>query len=202
MKLLYCGVCNDLIQLRNDLRGCCCGCQIGRYLDDNHTVEIASKYIDDGKLIGVSNRLLMGDVVCDPVGDVVLRDPLEDGGYFAKQNSNITVIPWNSGDTDVVYGEWDAMRATLLSNMQAELFGELTDPAVARDKLKDAFAGPEAMNYTGAAARVGCGVSHMMELLHVLALDDVEAFEALQKDNKRMGTSCEPVERVAEVNDA
>lgn len=180
MKLLYCNICNDLIQLRNDLRGCFCGCQIGRYLDDNHTVEIASKYIDDGKLIGVTQRFLTRGAS---------HDPLEDGGYFAKQNSCITVIPWNSGDSDVVYGDWDAMRATLLDNTRAELFGELTDPEVANDRIRGAFAGRGDVDYADGAAIVGCGVSHLEKLMQVLYLDDSETFEKIRAENKRAGVS-------------
>ena len=113
MKLLHCSRCNELVQLRNELRCCPCGSQIGQYLEDDLTVKIASKYLDDAKLIGVSNLFLR---------DGFEHDPVPDGGFFAKQNSNITVIPFDQNAGDVVYGDWDEMREEWLAMARKELF--------------------------------------------------------------------------------
>lgn len=161
MKLLFCAKCFELVQLRNDLRGCHCGNAIGRYLDDNLTVEVAIKDMTKVRLIGINGHFL---------NCVDSHDPMEDGGYFAAQNSNITIIPWYSGDKDVVYADWDEMHTTWIDNTRIELFGELTNVDVAKEKILEALDSGATNDYEMSLA-VGCNLSHLMKIIHVFNAD-------------------------------
>ena len=97
MKLLFCKICNHLVQLENDIKQCKCGNVIGRYLPDDSTIEMSFLYGNFVQIIGISNRYLFSDSE---------YSPSRDGGFFAEQNSAITKIPLEEAD-DVKIKHWD-----------------------------------------------------------------------------------------------
>lgn len=159
MKLLYCDVCHELIQLRNELRSCYCGSQIGRYLKNNSTVEIASKYLGDAKLVGVSNNFLL---------DGISNDPVADGGFFAKQKSNITIIPFKKKAKDVKYGDWDTMRAEWLEVTQNWFKIDDNDIRDIQEKIAAEQATNPGRTLGEIADELGYSDSQFVNLLHVL----------------------------------
>lgn len=158
MKLLYCNVCHEIVQLRNELRCCECGYQIGRYLPDNAQVEIASKHLGDARLVGVSNVFLSK-------GE--LANPMDVGGYFAEQMSNITTIPFKKHARDIIYGDWDDMRAEWRETAHEELFGRLTNPETVIELVKEQ--GP--MTTAHRAEVLGHTEPHTTKILQVLTKD-------------------------------
>jgi len=93
MKLIYCKVCKDVIQLRGQFKHCKCGNVAGKFLKDNSRVEVAFYQERLGRVIGISNKYLF----CDKRYNSKI-----DGGYFAKQKSFITKIPLHEDGNDII----------------------------------------------------------------------------------------------------
>lgn len=66
MKLLYCKMCQDLVAMRTEvIRECECGNVLGRFLEDNFSLEVDVTRGNWGtiRIVGLDNRLLANETL-------------------------------------------------------------------------------------------------------------------------------------------
>ena len=104
MKMVYCKLCGDLVQMKRFVRGCSCGNVCGRYDRNNLSIELKINREGSASVVGINMDLLTGKFVRRTGG---FDNPQYKNSLFGREKSHIVVtIPFTTGDVRPLKETW------------------------------------------------------------------------------------------------